>query len=189
MRTTRQKNGDLALEIVRRHSGCRHCQNLRWKVIRREQDGVDLQCRSCGRLAEVKGVFCGTRVRSRPRPSIPSGSIAVRQRQRQQCYAVDLYLVSWDEAGRFVVRAVAAEEQPEDFITARPILTGPRAGYVISDIRLASVPRKAFPILAEGLHPIRRMRRRASDRRGSRHGLSAASVRLKLKRSHRHHVA
>jgi hypothetical protein len=150
MRTLRQENGAVALEIVRRHCRCRQCQERRWRVVRGDQDGVDLQCRFCGRFVEVKGVFCGNRLRSWPRKRIPSGSCAVRERQHLQGYKVDLYVTLWDQAGGYIVRAVVAESQPAGFIVPRPILTGARAGYVLSDFVLSLLPRKSFPIIAEG---------------------------------------
>jgi hypothetical protein len=149
MRTPRQSNGDVAVDIVRRHCNCSSCGQKRWKLVGREQHGVDLQCTACGRLAESKGIFCGERIRFLPRPVIPGGSFAVRERQRQQHHRVDLYVTLWDRHLNFVVRAIPAERQPPGLVTARRIQTGTRAGYQISEIHLGALPKADFPVIAE----------------------------------------
>src|SRR5580700_10971867 len=99
----RQSNGETALNIVRLYSKCRHCGKRNWKVVRGDQHGIDLQCRKCKRFAEVKGIFCGKRIKSRPRPSIPGGAYSVWEGFKVQKYDVDLYVVPWDEQHRYVV--------------------------------------------------------------------------------------
>ncbi len=149
MTTIRQQNGHHAAEIVRRYSPCISCRNRSWKPVRREQHGVDLQCRACGRLAESKGVLCYGHTLSKVRNVIPGGSFAVRMRQRSQGHLVDLYVTLWGGNNDFVVRAIAVEHQPEDMIRPRYIRSGPRAGHVVSDIMLSRLASEVFPVLIQ----------------------------------------
>jgi hypothetical protein len=80
---------------------------------------------------------------------IPGGSYAVRLRQRLQGHRVDLYVTIWGKNEDFVIRAIAAEDQPDNMIRPRNVLSGKRAGHVVSDIRLCSLDPDVFPILAQ----------------------------------------
>lgn len=132
----------------------------------REQHGVDLQCRACGRLAECKCY----RVRvpnsdhstsEEPRPmrrEIPGGSYAVWQRQQRQGHRVDLFVAEYSEQGDILVRSIRSEDQPGDMRKPRQIRSGKRAGHLVADIVLAGLPREAFPIVARGQLPARARR-------------------------------
>jgi hypothetical protein len=149
MTTKRQRNGQHAVDIVRRHAPCISCRHRSWKPVRREQHGVDLQCRACGRLAESKGLLCDGAIRDKIPRVIPGGSFAVRMRQRSQGHRVDLYVTIWCENNDFVVRAIAAEDQPGDLIRPRFIRSGSRAGHIVSDICLWNLGPDIFPVLAK----------------------------------------
>jgi hypothetical protein len=148
--TTLQSNGRYAEAVVRLRCECAGCHTRSWKTMRGDQDGIDLQCTECGRYAQAKGIYCGERVRPHPRRVIPSGGFAAWDRLQQQDIPVDLYVVSWDADHNYMVVVITAELQPVGFVTARPILTGPRAGYVMSDIHLGRLPLKARRVIAEG---------------------------------------
>jgi hypothetical protein len=150
MLTTQQSNGRYAQSVVRLRCECVGCQTRSWKTMRGDQDGIDLQCTECGRFAQAKGIYCGERVRPHPRQIIPSAGFAAWERLQQQNIPVDLYVVCWDAHHNYMVIVIPADTQPVGFVTARPILTGPRAGYVMSDINLGMLPLAARRVISEG---------------------------------------
>ena len=153
MATGRQLNGQVAAEIVRHFSVCVSCGHKNWKSVAREQQGIDLQCKACGRFAESEGQHCETRPKLTGLTRIPGGSLAVRQRQAQQGYKVDLYVTAWNDFHEFVVRGLTAEELQADMIHTRMVLSGSRAGYVMCELDLSCLGDDVFPILASRLLP------------------------------------
>ena len=158
MPTVRQIYGQRALEIVRRHCPCVSCLERKWKFVGGEQRGVDLQCIGCGRFAESKGQFLGTRLSLGVPNDIPGASYRVWLQQLFQGHNVDLYFTRWTNDGNFVVRGIRAELRPPEFMLPRAILTGPRAGYVLLKIRLSLLDPGIFPILAQHQEPAKRVR-------------------------------
>ena len=153
MKTGRQKHGNVAAEIVRRHCPCMKCGKRKWKWVGREQEGIDLQCRSCGRFAQSKGKHRTRHPTVNGLTTIPGGSHAVRERTVLQGYSIDLYVTVWNRSHEFIVCGVAAEEQPATLFKPRTVLTGTRAGYVLSDIILSTLPEGALRILAARIIP------------------------------------
>jgi hypothetical protein len=156
MLTRLQSYGRYAERVVRLRCQCAGCHTRSWKSTRGDQDGIDLQCTECGRYAQAKGIYCGNQVRPYPRRVIPSGGFAAWDRLHQQTIPVDLFIVCWDTNHNYMVIVIPAENQPNGFVTARPILTGRRAGYLMSDIHLGMLPPSARRVISEGNLRVRR---------------------------------
>jgi len=147
-------------------SGTEPCGARGHKLVLREQHGVDLQCRACGRLAECKcyrvrapkGKYSRAPELAPRRRGIPGGSYAVWQRQQQQGHRVDLFVAEYSKQGDIVVRSIRAEDQPLDMRKPRQIRSGERAGHIVTDIVLGILPQEAFPIVARSQLPHRARR-------------------------------
>lgn len=96
-----------------------------------------------------------------------------------QNYDTDHYAVLWDRQRRYLIRALAAEHQPDGFVVPRAVLTGPRAGYVLSAIRFSLAPLKVFPIVAEGTAQVKL---EAAGHAPVQHGRSSAEERAERHR-------
>jgi hypothetical protein len=147
--TVRQMNGHIAVQIICTHCKCPSCNHKKWKVVGRELQGIDLQCRHCGRFAEAKSARFAKHPASKPKPKIPGGSHAGHERQRAQGHNVDLLYTHWVTPRHFRVWGVVAEDQPKNLFEPRKILSGSRANYIVLNIRLSVLEVAKFRVIAE----------------------------------------
>lgn len=168
MSTKRQQIAAAVLQVIQKNAPCqfvyedgRVCGAVDYKLVLREQHGVDLQCRSCGRYVEGKAYRCdrplpdGDENAGPRRRQIPGGSHAAWERQQIQGHRVDLHVAEYDDRGTVLIRCVRSEDQPADLRSERVVMSGERAGHRLADLHIGALAPEVFPVIGHGRLPRR----------------------------------